>query len=219
MERKDKISIALTLVGLGVSALTAYFTLFRYVDDLRAMVRGDVQLSHDPRRDVARIDAKAKHALTVSNVGSRTATVTGVSYTFHVRERRISTFLAQDCSGNRSVVEFETQPIVVRPGETIVTEMAFKRGQTAESEFRMGWVSFGLLTPAATEYEVDICLEVAVATPDNLSRSAHPLLHPLIHRSNSVLDDRAGYRLVEDGAQFRIEKSPFTIVRRTGPIF
>lgn len=135
---KDWSAIVLSGGAFIVSFLSFYFSNVRQVDDLR-LILGNQQPITMIVKDGASLDVSPTLAFTFINSGTRTAAVTSIAFLL----RQPTSMSDRSCSYPRAPIEYETDVIVLQPGQIVAKTLSAKRKQgydEVEADFR-GWVN------------------------------------------------------------------------------
>jgi hypothetical protein len=135
---KDWSAIVLSGCAFIVSFLSFYFSNVRQVDDLW-LILGNQQPITMIVKDGASLDVSPTLAFTFINSGTRTAAVTNIAFLL----RQPTDMSDRSCSYPRAPIEYETDVIVLQPGQIAAKTLSAKKKQgydEVEEDFR-GWVN------------------------------------------------------------------------------
>jgi hypothetical protein len=166
---KDPITISFGAVALVVSLLTAYFTYFRTVDDIRVFVGVDSPKYDFPNgEELVRI--RHEHVLTFANAGTRAVGI--VQLELAVQEVNGSDIC--DLSSRR--INYDIEPFVVPAAQVVVKSVRLGGKQSGSSvtpregdiflpfpnrERERTWRSclmFGVVTPDDSQFDISLKL-------------------------------------------------------------
>jgi hypothetical protein len=145
----------ISILGLGISLLTAYFALVYTVDDLRLVANAE-HVSKGTFSDGSAYPIR-KYTFSFINLGTRAAVVTNA----YSRDEILTDLT---CGGSRTDLSME--PVVIKPGEIVTKnhlEISFRhiyRKPTDDSLMEVvPCIDFGIATPDYSVREQSVVLE------------------------------------------------------------
>jgi hypothetical protein len=206
---KGSVAVILSVLALFVSAVTAYFNIFRTEENVSA-IPVKVPFAQLESDDTLYIRPTDEAVVIFINSGNRPAVIRWV----HLFYGQPATKTEFECAGAHFATNLE--PTVVKPNDVIVSKMRITEpllwfGGTESTRRADGALSFPISHDNLSKADVviDICLRVTLATPSTIS---HDAVFPLI-RYHAV---PTGLRLPPHLA---FGEQPVVLIRKMGTIF
>jgi hypothetical protein len=207
---KDRAALLLSALAVVISASVAYFSFLRQSDDLRVIINSLSPTRVEADRSIMPIEGDE---LIFINSGNRAAVVSRiglftVSLPLEGQETATITIKRELClQHGRLWFEYDTEPLIVRPGEILWKKTQIKPDSTNQE-----------LTPFNTRvlrpFQIGegkaavICLVFRVSTPDTDNKSSAVILFGAVYKDNFVNITRI----------FNSEElSPVTLIKRRQP--
>jgi hypothetical protein len=168
---RDWLAVGLSVLSLGISALTAYHTIFFQRDDVRVEVGESLRML----RDKNQFTLQETQEFTFINSGNRQAAVTGIYGMLVLVTNRGNA----DAQCNQKLplhksIYLEASPLVLKPGEIQVLQVKVAAEYPWKKESGMLRFREEGAVEGAANYVV--CLALYVTTPDSSSvRWVQPL--------------------------------------------
>jgi hypothetical protein len=164
MEKKDKISMALSTSAFALSLLTAFVTTALQQDNIKATIQGDISADINPKgNDMFELLVFSDQTLTVANLGNRSAALTVVE--LHVL---LTTDVQEDfaeCGYGDFVIipYYQFVPSSLKPGEVLVLRL--KVNGEAGWETTKDWLRVGDQKVLRDRLYYKLCASFSVVTP------------------------------------------------------
>ena len=124
MSAKDWIGVGTGLTALVLSALTAYFNVFRQSDDLRVVISGTIKsvslAGHSPNVSLV---VDADYQIAFINAGSQPIDISQVGLISAHREKEAAD--GNDCPAGSFDLGYKSDAFVLKPGEIIRKDIRF----------------------------------------------------------------------------------------------
>jgi hypothetical protein len=152
---KDWITITLSVLALTISALSAYWTIIRQVDDIRVIVTGSPFVIFDKEKEVVKFYLTNGN-ITFTNIGNRSAAIVSAWLELYQPDDAYSKCDERPDSQGWLL---ETAGVVVKAGDVSV--------QSTRPTPGIAEVAFPIKADGATSINVGACIRFYVITPGN----------------------------------------------------
>ncbi|QPF88812.1 hypothetical protein [Bradyrhizobium commune] len=164
---KDVLVVSTSTAAFLMSATTTYLSSFRELDDVRVVVAHHPMMWHEPLAD--KVKLLAKHDMTFSNAGNRSAAITAISLYINRNFPGAAPDEKVSCEhgGTASSAAYDIKPFTIAPRETIVKSVHLVTPDASPDPDDGVELSLQTMsTPADFEMKLHLCILFAVVTPD-----------------------------------------------------
>jgi hypothetical protein len=169
IERKELVTIGISVAAFVLSAFSLYTTGLRVVDDVRVVI-SSTQLA-EPDFDKKQFKIYPTNTMfTFINVGSRSAIISSISLLVSQRTNKVLTFATRCNTAETSVVNFDALPFVLRPGDmvakdAVLVDTGSLKKVVEEDKREVVVVPFSELNAQSKSVWFRFCIEIIYTTP------------------------------------------------------